>query len=446
MKHFKLILISIRVVFTLLLAANVFFMVQLYDSIKERYISDVEQSLSRADQIETVDRIIDAGLGGEDDVVWLNLGLQKSDVGDAMDAEGLRDKDYSQGFRRPDKQILSMIAGCLHNDIYTDKIGEPNIPKLEEAFRRDLAFSGFYPEEVYVVVPGGTLEYSSSLWAITYRVNDDTIYYAYISPLTKNILGEMSGVIATSALIALVLTFGFWYLLHVIRRLRTIEEMKDDFTNNMTHELKTPIAIAYAANDALLQFPDPADEKRTKKYLIAAIEQLTKLAGLVENILAMSMERRKHLTMAKEKINLKAFLTSIIEQQKLKADKPCDIVLNCPEDVIVEADPTHFSNVMGNLIDNSVKYSGDSVSIIIEADATGVSVSDNGIGIPEKAFPYIWSKFYRVPHGNRSEVRGYGIGLFYVKSIIDKHDWTIGVESKEGKGSKFIIKFSDNEQ
>ena len=251
MKHFKLILITIRVVFPLLLAANVFFMVRLYDSIKERYISDVEQSLSRADQIETVDRIIEAGLGGEDDVVWLNLGLQKSDVGDAMDAEELSEKDYSQGFRRPDKQIMSMIAGALHNDIYTDRIGDPNVSKLEEAFRRDLAFSGFYPEEVYVVIPGGKLESHSDLWQITYRVNDDTIYYAYISPLTKNILGEMSGVIATSALIAILLTFGFRYLLHVIRRLRTIEEMKDDFTNNMTHELKTPIAIAYAANDAL---------------------------------------------------------------------------------------------------------------------------------------------------------------------------------------------------
>ena len=86
----------------------------------------------------------------------------------------------------------------------------------------------------------------------------------YKSAVEPYILKEMSGVIVTSALIAIVLTFGFWYLLHVIKRLRTIEEMKDDFTNNMTHELKTPIAIAYAANDSLLQFPDPNDEERTK--------------------------------------------------------------------------------------------------------------------------------------------------------------------------------------
>ena len=141
--------------------------------------------------------------------------------------------------------------------------------------------------------------------------------------------------------------------------------MKDDFTNNMTHELKTPIAIAYAANDSLLQFPDPNDEERTKKYLSASLEQLSKLAGLVENILAMSMERRKHLAMSKEELNLKTFLISIIEQQKLKADKPCDIILDCPGDAVVEADPTHFSNVVGNLIDNSVKYSGKSVICLL---------------------------------------------------------------------------------
>lgn len=441
MKHFKLILNLIRVIFALLLAANVYFMVRLYDSIKERYIDDVEQCLSRADQIETVDRIIDAGLGGEDDVVWVNIGLQKSDVGNTMDAEELQLKDYSQGFRRADKQILSVISRHLHDGVYADNIGEPDMTKLKEAFRRDLAFSGYYPEEIYVAAPGGTLENVSGLWKITYRVNDAIIYYAYISPLTKNILSEMSGIIATSALIALVLTFGFWYLLHIIRRLRTIEEMKDDFTNNMTHELKTPIAIAYAANDSLLQFPDPDDEERTKKYLTAALDQLSKLAGLVESILAMSMERRKNLTMSKENISLRPFLTTVIEQQKLRADKPCEISLECPENAAVEADPTHFSNIVGNLIENSIKYSAEEVAITVRADERSISVIDNGIGIPEKFLPDIFKKFYRVPHGNRTEVRGYGIGLYYVKSIVEKHGWSISVESKQGKGSTFTIKF-----
>ncbi|MDE6680501.1 MAG: HAMP domain-containing histidine kinase, partial [Muribaculaceae bacterium] len=172
------------------------------------------------------------------------------------------------------------------------------------------------------------------------------------------------------------------------------------------------------------------------------LEQLSKLTGLVENILAMSMERRKHLTMEKERINLRPFLTSVSEQQKLRADKPCEIAVECAEDIVVNADPVHFSNVISNLIDNSIKYSGDSVSITISAEAHSVSVSDNGIGIPQKSIPYIFNRFYRVPHGNRSDVRGYGIGLFYVKSIVDRHGWRIDVESKPGKGSKFTIRFT----
>lgn len=444
MKHFKAILTILRIVAAVLFTANVIFMVQLYDSIKERYISDVEQSLTRADQIEIVDRIVNAGLAGDDDVVWIQLGLKKSDVGTASTPEELDKLGYSQGYRRADRQIMAYIAKCLH-DNYSEPIDTPDIRNMEQAFRRDLNYSGYYPEKVYITTPDKPYEHPSGLWKIEYRVDGNLTYYAYISPLTDNILREMSGVIITSVLIALMLTFGFWYLLHVIARQRTIEEMKDDFTNNMTHELKTPIAIAYAANDALLQFPDPSDTVRTQKYLNAALEQLSKLAGLVESILAMSMERRRHLSLAREDILLRPFLTSIIDQQKLKADKPCEILLKCPDDAKVSADPTHLSNVVGNLIDNSIKYSGESVTIYVSADASGISVSDNGIGIPEKSLPEIFNRFYRVPNGNKAGVPGYGIGLYYVKSIIEKHGWTIHAESKTGKGSTFTIKFIGHE-
>ncbi len=446
MKHFKVILTAICLIFIALFTANVIFMVQLYESIKERYISDVEQCLNRADHIEMIDRIVDAGFGADDDVVWIQLGLQKSDVDDIESIEDLYQKDYSQGYRRVDRQLLRIVTQYLH-DHYGDSLGELNVGRMEKAFRLDLNYSGFYPESVHIVEPGATFEHADDLWEIVYRIDDDLTYYAYISPLTGNILGEMSGVIVTSVLIALALMAGFGYLIYVIRQQRTIEEMKDDFTNNMTHELKTPIAIAYAANDSLLQFPESANEERTKRYLTAALDQLSKLAGLVENILAMSMERRRHLTMAKEKIVLDTFLRAIIEQQKLRAGKVCDITLECGEGATVEADPTHFSNVISNLLDNSIKYSGQEVSISIKADSDGVTVTDNGIGIPERSLRNIFDKFYRVPHGNRSDVRGYGIGLYYVKTVVDKHGWDITVTSKVGKGSAFTIKFTrENER
>ncbi len=404
-------------------------------------MEDVEQSLRRADQIEMVDRIIEAGLAGSDEVVWIQVGLQKSDVGDTSDPEEMLAKGYSQGYKYMDRQILAVLTGYLHEN-YDSLPQRPDMRRMEEFLRRDLRFSGYDPEVVCIIGPEGTIEYSDNLWHIEYSVDGRKICDAYISPLTSAILREMSGVLITSALIALTLIFGFIYLLHVIKRQRTIEEMKDDFTDNMTHELKTPIAVAYAAADSLLQFPEPGDDNRTNRYLTAILEQLTKLSGLVESILSMSMERRKNLIMTKENILLRPFLTDLIDRQKLKACKPCRINLRCPEGAAVEADPIHFSNILTNLIDNSLKYSGDQVIIDISATSHGVSVADNGIGIPARYLPDIFKKFYRVPQGRIREVGGYGIGLFYVNTIVEKHGWHISVESIEEHGTKFTIEFN----
>ena len=182
-----------------------------------------------------------------------------------------------------------------------------------------------------------------------------------------------------------------------------------------------------------------------KKYLTAALDQLSKLSGLVESILAMSMERRKNLTMTKEMIDLKELLTNIIEQQKLKADKPCEIFWNVRKMPLSKLTHT-FLKCNRQPYRQQYQILGESVNIIIKADAKGVSIADNGIGIPEKSLPEIWNKFYRVPHGNRTDVRGYGIGLFYVKSIIDKHGWSIGVESKSGKGANSQLNSVINER
>lgn len=440
MKHFRVVSISIFAAILILFVADICFMVSLYNSIKQRYLSDVEQCLLRADLIEMIARIDKAGLAGNDGIVEVWTGLQRSDIGAASTPEELHEINYSQGYKRLDRQLISIITKYLH-DSYDDKIPPPDVELLEEAFRRELNFSGFFPEEVIVLAEDATIEYSESLWELEQRVDGELVYTAFISPLTKNIMQEMSGIIVVTALLAIILAFAFWYLIHIISRQRTIEEMKDDFTNNMTHELKTPIAIAYAANDALLQFPDTNDEVRTKKYLNAALQQLSKLSGLVENILGMSMERRKNLVINKEPIMLRPFIQSIIEQQEIKVTKLHHFNLTCDVGAVVDAEPVHFSNILNNLIDNCVKYSGEQVSISINADSRHISISDNGIGIPQKYIDHIFEKFFRVPTGNNAQIRGYGIGLFYVKSLVDKHGWSIAVESKEGQGTAFTIKF-----
>ncbi len=284
--------------------------------------------------------------------------------------------------------------------------------------------------------------------SFSFNINsDEGIYYkAYMTPLTRHILSQMFGIIITVFLLMIAFSLAFWYLFRTVSRLRTIEEMKDDFVSNMTHELKTPIAIAYSANDALLNYDTSNDPDKKTKYLTIANKQLKRLGELVENILAMSMERRKTMKLRPEDIQLREFVEEIAAAQRMRGDKDITINVNVADNIVVEADTTHLANVLNNLIDNAIKYSDESVEISISGDNNELSVRDNGIGIPSKSIPYLFNKFYRVPHGNRQDVRGYGIGLYYVKGIIDKMGWSIEVKSTEGKSSVFTIKFNKNEQ
>lgn len=153
----------------------------------------------------------------------------------------------------------------------------------------------------------------------------------------------------------------------------------------------------------------------------------------VEMVRSMSMERCKSMVLSKEKIELKQVLNDIASIHSLRTEK--GVIINVsvvPEELSIETDPTHFANVINNLIDNAIKYSGDSVAIDIHADSSGITIKDNGNGIPAKSLPLIFNKFYRVPTGNRQDVRGYGIGLYYVKSILSKMGWDIKAASTLG--------------
>jgi signal transduction histidine kinase len=223
--------------------------------------------------------------------------------------------------------------------------------------------------------------------------------------------------------------------------------MKSDFTNNMTHELKTPIAVAYAANDALLNFDITKDQTKTKKYLTIGQQQLRRLSGLVEQILSMSMERRKNMKLNIEEVIIQPILESLIAEQNFKADIPVDISFNIPKDLSIKVDRNHFAHIISNLLDNAIKYSTGKAEIKVTAhkdkDYTEITIADKGIGIATDKQKYIFDKFYRVPHGNLYEVKGYGLGLYYVKSMMDRFHGNISVKSELGKGTTFKLRFYD---
>lgn len=269
-------------------------------------------------------------------------------------------------------------------------------------------------------------------------------YQLVFEPVDSLVWKHMTGILATSFIILLILGFSFWFLIRTLLRQKTLEEIKSDFTNNITHELKTPIAVAYAANDALLNFNQAEEKTKRDQYLRICQEQLQRLSSLVEQILSMSMERRKTFRLHPEEVNLKELIVSLVEQHQLKADKPVQITLEIePETLTIVVDRTHFSNIISNLIDNAVKYSKERADITIRCRQTEqtvtISIADRGIGIPLDKQKHIFDKFYRVPTGNLHNVKGYGLGLFYVKSMVEKHGGTITVKSEPGKGSIFTI-------
>ena len=276
-----------------------------------------------------------------------------------------------------------------------------------------------------------------------YNWTDYGRYELTIEPTTGLVLREMAGILTASGLIVLLLGLAFYYLIKTILKQRTLDEMKTDFTNNITHELKTPIAVAYAANDALLNFGEQADEAKRHHYLTLCRQQLERLSGMVEQILSMSMERRRQFKLNIETIDLAELLQPVIEQQQLKADKPVTFSTHIqPGDLTVQADRAHLSNILNNLIDNAIKYSPGEAQVEISATPTAISVTDHGMGIAADKLPHIYDKFYRVPTGDLHDVKGYGLGLFYVKTMVEKHGWSIDVSSIKGEGTTFTILFT----
>ena len=472
MKRFKTISATFIIVIAVIFGCNVYYLVSLYNSIRSNVERDVMTALADADIDDLMYR------AGRAQALASNVQMQEE-----VEEKQAPRKAEATTYRDENGQLISVRseadgtvieerAMLSENSSYSNqmvdamsrqfhKIMDKYIPLdmavMDSVLYNQLSNRFIYPDFLCVEVVNSNdsvicgnpkLNGESGLDSFSFNINpDEGIYYkAYMTPLTRHILSQMFGIIITVFLLMIAFSLAFWYLFRTVSRLRTIEEMKDDFVSNMTHELKTPIAIAYSANDALLNYDTSNDPDKKTKYLTIANKQLKRLGELVENILAMSMERRKALKLRPEDIPLREFVEEIAAAQRMRGDKDITINVNVADNIVVEADKTHLANVLNNLIDNAIKYSDESVEISISCDNNELSVRDNGIGIPSKSIPYLFNKFYRVPHGNRQDVRGYGIGLYYVKSILDKMGWAIEVKSTEGKGSVFTIKFSKDEQ
>lgn len=438
MKRFRFITAICLTAIAIMVAGNIWYLYSLYNSIKEQTLQTVSECVRKADILEIISRLNGTSQGEDDSFIRLSLMVQG-------------EKTPAGGYEYPN--LLENLNQTMSEYFHVIEQSDKRIPERDDAllnnlFRKELANYGLNPEQAIIQSIGESAGQHGGLWSIDFALteNQSPIYKVYFSPLNGHILRQMSGIIVTSEMILILMGFLIWYLLHWVGRLRTIEQMKDDFTHNMTHELKTPVAVAYSAADSMLRYYDQSDEARNKQFLKIIMQRLSFLSGMIENILSMSMERFKTMKLSIENIEVKPIVVEVSGMIELKAEKPVKIDIDIPDNLSVMADSLHFGNVLSNLIDNAVKYSGDTVTIKIEADNTSIVIADNGIGIDRDNLPYIFDKFYRVTSGDRYEVGGYGLGLFYVKQIVELLGWSIDVTSKPGVGTKFTIKFKNNEE
>ena len=250
-----------------------------------------------------------------------------------------------------------------------------------------------------------------------------------------------------SLIFTLVLLVTFIFTIYIVFRQKKLTEMKNDFINNMTHEFKTPISTISLAAQMLT---DPAVGKSPAmfQHISGVINDETKrLRFQVEKVLQMSMFDRQKATLKMKEIDVNELIRGVVNTFALKVERyngKIDTEL-LAEDPIVMADEMHLTNVIFNLMDNAVKYKRQEVDLQLtvttrnEQGRLQIVIQDNGIGIKKENLKKIFDKFYRVHTGNLHDVKGFGLGLAYVKKIITDHKGSIRAESELGVGTKFII-------
>ena len=272
-----------------------------------------------------------------------------------------------------------------------------------------------------------------------------TYYFGVRFPnRTNQILSSMGLTVTFSALLLLTILF-FLYSIFVILRQKQLSEMQKDFINNMTHEFKTPISTIKISADVFLNNPIVQSDKRLLQYAAIIQDQNQRLNNQVEKVLQLARIEGDNFRLAPEHLNLHELLEDILPSLRMKIEEQggtlnAQLLALNPE---ITADRLHLSNIIHNLLDNAIKYCNGAPQVEVKTESKGknlsLSVSDKGIGIPQEFQHKVFEKFYRVPTGNVHNVKGFGLGLFYIKSICQAHGWKVELESETGSGTTICI-------
>lgn len=348
-------------------------------------------------------------------------------------------------YKNPEQRIdLLFLDSVLRTELNDDKLPNTYQFVVTDEYRNPIAFKNAPPN--YTL----DIDTSNSHATLLFPSNSlDEDLYLYLSfPKQKSFLyKEMWAPLAVNLALMILIFVALVFMFRTILTQKKLSEMKNDFISNMTHEFKTPISTISLACQAMndSDMVGNQEESMTRPYVNMINDENQRLSILVERILQSATLDRGDIKLQQEKVNLNDVINNVVNNAKFRiTGSGGSIHLDVPEEIIeINGDEMHITNLVSNLVDNAIKYSNGepdvTVSLKREQKKVYLTVADKGIGIKKEHLSKIFDKLYRIPTGNVHNVKGFGLGLSYVKAIADIHDWHIQVRSKYGIGTEFTL-------
>ena len=358
-----------------------------------------------------------------------------------------------------DQAICNRISSCVDvddNNKIKAILNNTDVAKIDSLFNKYMKFYNLQLECKFVIEQyDSTLNPSKKVFMsnafykpLEEATNIQGLKLKLIIPDKRQfILAEMGGMFITSVVLILVVLAMFWRTILSLLKEKKLAEQTTEFLNNMTHEFKTPLANISLASKLMQKEQSRFENPKLQNYSEIIISENEKLATQVEHLLGITALERGEIPLHKQEINLHELIQEVVKCMSVQIENnngKIDLQLNAANPILW-ADKTHLQNAISNLIDNAIKYASTELYVHIETYMLDTNlvlcIKDQGIGMEKEHQQKIFEKYYRVPTGNIHNVKGFGLGLAYVKKILELHQAKIELKSKIGEGSTFTIKF-----
>jgi two-component system phosphate regulon sensor histidine kinase PhoR len=363
-----------------------------------------------------------------------------------------------------DEAACTKIAACIGEasaSASPSQLGKNEKQKIDSLFKHYMKFYDFHVDYTYKVQKPGLSNVPNTFAYVNNFYSDQAGCYEkpleeitgkngfqlkLILPDKKQfIIAEMGTQFITSVVLIIIVLVMFWRTTLSLMKEKKISEHTTDFLNNMTHEFKTPLTNIALAGRMIAKDSSINQEEKIKHYSGIILEENEKLRLQVEQVLSMTALERGEIPIRKTELDLHALITSCLKPISMQIEhKQGDLKLDLGADkFIVVGDKAHLANALCNLVDNAIKYSEGQPELAIRTYNAEqhliVEISDKGIGIEKEYHKKVFDKFFRVPTGDVHDVKGFGLGLAYIKKIIELHGGTIALESEKEKGTTFTL-------